>query len=69
MTVEACATYCANNGYPYMGVENADECYCNGAGVINGAVLGTGCTSVCLGNPYELCGGSSRIDVYKRVGM
>lgn len=68
MTVEACAGYCAANGYPYMGVENADECYCNGAGVINGAVLGTGCTMPCLGRPFEFCGGSSRIDVYKRVG-
>lgn len=68
MTVEACAGYCAANGYPYMGVENTNECYCNGAGVINGAVLGTGCTMSCLGSPFELCGGSSRIDVYKRVG-
>lgn len=46
MTVEACAGYCTGQGYPWMGVENGGECYCNGAGVINGAVLGTGCTTV-----------------------
>jgi WSC domain len=68
LTVEACAAYCGGGGYRYFGVENGQECYCNGAGPINGAVLGTGCTTTCAGSPYEYCGGAAFLNVYKLVG-
>jgi hypothetical protein len=69
MTVEACAALCFAKGYAYMGVENGKECYCNGAGVINGAALSAGgdadCSTTCGGNPRENCGGLAKINVYQ----
>ena len=70
MTVETCAAICFNKGYAYMGVEFASECYCNSGGPSNGATLAlTGdaeCNKVCNGEPTEWCGGTSRINIYKR---
>ncbi|KIW47070.1 uncharacterized protein PV06_02678 [Exophiala oligosperma] len=69
LTVEACAAYCFGKGYPWMGVENANQCFCNGAGVINGAVLSPGgdadCSTGCQGDPKENCGGNSKINIYQ----
>lgn len=62
MSVESCATFCA--GYSYMGVEYSSECYC--ANNISGGatVTSTGCSMTCSGNPYEYCGGPSRLNLY-----
>jgi glucan endo-1,3-alpha-glucosidase len=69
LTVESCASACFAAGFNYMGVEDGIQCFCNGAGVINGATLSPGgnadCNTTCAGNPAELCGGSAKIDVYQ----
>lgn len=65
MTVEKCAAYCS--GYTYMAVEYMSECYC-GNTIGAGAVLATdnGCSMACSGNSSELCGGSYRLNFYKK---
>jgi hypothetical protein len=69
LTVEACAALCFANGYSWMGVEDGNQCFCNSAGVINGATLSSGgdadCAIQCAGNPQENCGGSSKLNVYQ----
>ncbi|KAK7902952.1 hypothetical protein LTR67_002598 [Exophiala xenobiotica] len=68
LTVEVCAAYCFAKGYAWMGVEAGNQCFCNGAGVINGAVLSPGgdadCNMGCVGNYTENCGGNAKINVY-----
>lgn len=69
LTVEACAALCFSKGYPWMGVENGNQCFCNGAGPVNGAALSAGgdadCATTCAGNPKENCGGSAKLNVYQ----
>ncbi len=71
LTVELCAAYCFAKGYAWMGVENGNQCFCNGAGVINGAVLSPGgdadCNVGCQGNYRENCGGNAKINVYHLI--
>ncbi|KAL8752627.1 MAG: hypothetical protein Q9184_005668, partial [Pyrenodesmia sp. 2 TL-2023] len=64
MTVEKCAAFCSS--YTYMALEYMSECYCgNTIGV--GAVSATeGCTMACSGNAGQLCGGSFRLNFYKK---
>jgi WSC domain len=72
LTVEYCALICVDRGFNYMGVENGNQCQCNGAGVINGATISAGgdgdCSTTCTGNGAEYCGANSKINVYHRVG-
>ncbi|KAL2393243.1 hypothetical protein ABEF93_001754 [Exophiala dermatitidis] len=69
LTVEACAALCFAKGYPWMGVENGNQCFCNGAGLINGAAKSAGgdadCAVTCLGDPKENCGGVAKLNVYQ----
>ncbi|KIX98048.1 uncharacterized protein Z520_06127 [Fonsecaea multimorphosa CBS 102226] len=69
LTVEACAAYCFSKGYPWMGVEDQNQCFCNAAGVINGATLApagdAACNMTCAGNASELCGAAAVLNVYQ----
>ncbi len=63
MTLVMCASFC--QGFSYFGTEYSKECYCGnelGAGSVN--TTQSDCSFSCGGNPYELCGGSSRLSVY-----
>ncbi|KAL8826061.1 MAG: hypothetical protein Q9191_004032 [Dirinaria sp. TL-2023a] len=65
MTTETCLAACKSQNYPLAGTEYASECYC-------GVVLGNGtasapdtdCNMPCKGNPGEICGGRSRLNLY-----
>lgn len=68
MSIEVCATACAQRGYSWMGTEYAAECYCGtSAGPANGAakVADTDCTMRCAGDNSEWCGAGNRLTVYK----
>ena len=70
MTVEYCASLCFTRGFNWMGLENANECYCNNAGPINGAVISTNgnedCGLLCAGTNTEFCGAPSKVQIYQR---
>ena len=72
MTVEMCASICFNKGYDWLGVEYAQECYCNQDGPINNSAAAPNgdkeCNMICKGDNTEFCGGSSRLNVYKKIG-
>ena len=62
-TAERCVAACTSHGYLYAGTQYSDQCYC---GDTYGAYgLSTGCTSVCGGNPMEICGGAYANSVYR----
>ncbi|KAG1865028.1 copper radical oxidase-like protein [Suillus subalutaceus] len=65
VTVESCTTACYNAGYPYAGMEYADECYC-GMTIENnsGPTPDAGCDMTCAGNSSEYCGGSYQLSMY-----
>ncbi|OAA65943.1 legume lectin domain containing protein [Niveomyces insectorum RCEF 264] len=73
MSYAVCATYCAD--YAYFGVEYGSQCYCGNffaAGSVRttaAAAAAGGCTMPCAGDPTELCGGGSRLNVYAQQGM
>ena len=65
LTLEKCLSACKVGGYAFAGVEYGQECYC-------GVVLGNGtlsvaddqCNMACTGNPSQLCGGRSTLNLY-----
>ncbi|KAL5594741.1 hypothetical protein BROUX41_001655 [Berkeleyomyces rouxiae] len=64
MTNSMCAGFC--QGYKFFGTEYSRECYCgNGlADSSSEAELGD-CSMVCAGDPFQYCGGSSRLELYR----
>lgn len=63
LTVEACSTYC--NGTTYFGVEYARECYCGDILSLSAEERPeSDCAFRCSGNKTQLCGGSSRLNLY-----
>ncbi|KAH8902429.1 WSC-domain-containing protein, partial [Coniochaeta sp. PMI_546] len=67
MTAESCEAYCGT-AYAYFGVEWSQECYC-GNQLNAGAVLTSSseCNHLCSGNKLQYCGGSSRLNLFKRL--
>ncbi|KAG0648748.1 WSC domain-containing [Hyphodiscus hymeniophilus] len=65
MTPEFCAMFCSSRGYPVMGVEFADECYCGTypAGDSTTAPQNE-CDMECAGDANQVCGGPDRLNVY-----
>ncbi|KAF8577851.1 copper radical oxidase [Ramaria rubella] len=65
MTQELCTAFCDTGSFIFSGVEFAQECYC-GNEIENGGVNTTitDCSTPCVGNPQEFCGGASRLDLF-----
>lgn len=65
-TKAGCSALCANQGLPYAGVENGNQCFC-GSALMNGAVTSTvpqeQCNGRCSGNSLETCGGPNKLQL------
>ncbi|KIY43224.1 copper radical oxidase [Fistulina hepatica ATCC 64428] len=68
MTVENCIDYCDTQDYIYAGVEYSQECYCGNYIENSATATSSGCSMACSGNPSELCGGGSRLDLFYSGG-
>lgn len=64
LSIELCAVIC--KGYAYFGVEYFRECYC-GNTLATSSVLqpAAQCDAACSGDSTEICGGSSRLNLYQ----
>ncbi|KAH7886764.1 copper radical oxidase-like protein [Phlebopus sp. FC_14] len=63
VSAETCTTACYNAGYPFAGMEYADECYCGSTIDHNaGPTLITDCDMTCAGDSTEFCGGPNRLN-------
>ena len=71
-TVQACLKKCSDYGYPAGGLEYSEECYCGDVEDIaaNGGVMRpeSECNMLCNGDPYHLCGGQERLQLYEWNG-
>ena len=72
MTVEKCQTFCTNAGYRYSGIEYQTQCYCDlalnpSAVFYAGVNMSVGCSMLCPGNSYELCGGPSYMTIFNNT--
>lgn len=64
-TVANCVAACAADSYTHAGVEYASECWCGNALGTGAVPAASGCSLACKGNSTELCGGASRLNIYK----
>jgi hypothetical protein len=62
MSVDKCLAFCA--AFPLAGLENGNECYCGGPAIGVGA---SGCSTPCVGNAAQTCGGPWRLSVYNNT--
>ncbi|CAO1630648.1 unnamed protein product [Parajaminaea phylloscopi] len=62
---EKCVASCKFLGYDLAGTEYRQECHCGYSSKVNLGPKQSGCSATCTGNPQELCGGNSRLTVYK----
>ena len=71
-TVRACLERCSDYGFPAGGLEYSEECYCGDVEDIaaNGGVMRpeSECNMLCNGDPYHLCGGQQRLQLYQWNG-
>ncbi|KAH7320609.1 WSC domain-containing protein, partial [Stachybotrys elegans] len=67
MTLQVCADFCLAGGWLYMGVENANECWCAN-GPLSDSLLAdpATCDIACAADPASVCGGGWRLSVWKR---
>jgi WSC domain len=67
MTVEMCMDFCDVMGFNIAGVEYGGECYCGNTFENGGGSCTSGCTTPCIGNDTQLCGGDWKMNVYQRI--
>lgn len=69
MTVEMCMNFCDVMGFPVAGLEYGGECYCGNAFENGGGECSGGCSTPCIGDETQLCGGDWKMNVYERVDI
>lgn len=72
MTIESCHAYCADKGYPIVGLEYGRECWCgNSISSTNPIQTAASCASiaqmVCAGNSTEYCGAPNLITLWNNT--
>ncbi|CAG8475333.1 7727_t:CDS:2 [Scutellospora calospora] len=64
MTVSNCLGFCWNNGFAYAGLEIGSQCFCaNNFDSISRLSI-EDCSSSCVGNSSEICGGPLVLSIY-----
>ncbi|KAF8194630.1 WSC domain-containing protein [Pholiota molesta] len=65
MTPGVCTQFCANAGKGFAGVEDGQDCWCDGVIHLSAnQTAATDCNTPCKGDSTLLCGGASRIEVF-----
>ncbi|TRY81811.1 hypothetical protein DNTS_001889 [Danionella cerebrum] len=64
MTSTLCLDTCTENGYQFAGIEYGSECYC-GNRITNTRMKDEECNLDCKGEKGSICGGVSRLSIYK----
>ncbi|KAI9449832.1 WSC domain-containing protein, partial [Lactarius psammicola] len=65
MTVENCVRFCDSRYNIYAGVENGEDCYCGNVTTVGSkSAPPKDCSSKCVGDISETCGGSNRLNLY-----
>jgi hypothetical protein len=69
MTVEMCMNFCDVMGFPVAGLEYGGECYCGNSFENGGGGCTGGCSTPCIGDETQMCGGTWKLNVYERVNV
>uniref|UniRef100_A0A673HKX5 WSC domain-containing protein 1-like n=1 Tax=Sinocyclocheilus rhinocerous TaxID=307959 RepID=A0A673HKX5_9TELE len=64
MTSTLCQDTCTESGYQFAGLEYGSECYC-GNRITSARMKEEGCNLDCKGQKGAICGGVSRLSIYK----
>ncbi|KAF4457032.1 hypothetical protein F53441_947 [Fusarium austroafricanum] len=67
MTLEVCSSFCSGKGYPFLGLENGQDCYCSKKGPSNGSLEASSsqCNVACKGDKSQECGATNRLNIYR----
>ncbi|KAL5013220.1 hypothetical protein ScPMuIL_007490 [Solemya velum] len=63
-TPTSCIKLCAENGYPFAGVQYAKECFCGTSYSAHGKAPESDCNKPCTGDASLTCGGTWRQNIY-----
>lgn len=64
ITSSNCIDHCKSNGYSIAGTENGGQCFCGNELKQSQPASGK-CTSPCVGNQAEICGGPAALSIFK----
>ncbi|KAL8370699.1 hypothetical protein RB595_000861 [Gaeumannomyces hyphopodioides] len=64
VSASTCTAACLAKGFILAGVEYGGECYCGNTLGAGSVPASSGCSTLCNGNPNEICGGASRLNLY-----
>ena len=67
MTRQMCRKICTSGYFVYFGLENGTDCFCGNFVDKAKYVPIIECTKPCSGNPFEFCGGASKINIMKTL--
>ena len=65
MTRQKCRQICTSGYFVYFGLENGTDCYCGNTIDKPAYVSILECNKPCSGDPFEFCGGASRMNILK----
>lgn len=69
MTIEMCMNFCDVMGFPVAGLEYGGECYCGDSFENGGGGCSGGCSTPCIGDDTQMCGGDWKMNVYERIDI
>ncbi|CAG8793046.1 37026_t:CDS:2, partial [Racocetra persica] len=64
LSIDDCITFCKNNNYKYAGLEIGSQCFCDNNFDSLNMLNPEECSSSCIGNKSELCGGPLALSIY-----
>ena len=65
MTRQKCRQICTSGYFVYFGLENGTDCYCGNTINTPTYVSILECNEPCSGDPFEFCGGASKMNILK----
>lgn len=70
MTTTICKQACQSRGFTYAGTQSGNACWCgNTFTQTQNLMPSSQCSTPCVGNTTQTCGGSWRMDVYNATGV
>ncbi|CAG8482759.1 11614_t:CDS:2 [Dentiscutata heterogama] len=64
LTIDDCIAFCKDNNYKYAGLEIGSQCFCDNSYDSFNMLNPEECSSSCIGNKDELCGGPLALSIY-----
>ncbi|KAF6802217.1 hypothetical protein CSOJ01_11758, partial [Colletotrichum sojae] len=65
MTVQSCARFCRDGGYPFLGLQNSDTCLCGDKVAFNSYEdADAECSMPCTDQPSQVCGGTNAASLF-----